>query len=355
MSLKTKPIYRSTFIMLLMVFPIAILAKIYQYNFTDGSNFGIMTYMLDALYSGKVYNMKSFDFPIKIYSLFKFLGFQTNLQWSIFYTAIFTVIIFVMLLKNKKYTMKEYIYIYASMFILAWTVMNMNKDLIQLMFLLLIYGFYMLKLKNKTKVLIGAIILFIESLVFRDYYILVAGLSIISYFFLERELKKDQKQNFIRAIILIFVTFFIGVFCYQFISYESYDKLINRRDELADRDEVTTIIKNPIEGDSYPIFIANYIINFIRICFPVELIVHGAKHMIFFAYQLMTTITLIKSMRKINKNNLVYLSSILAYTIMLVASESDFGTLVRHQAVLLMFYVGLFKSSEKVGDSNEKN
>lgn len=225
--------------------------------------------------------------------------------------------------------------------------MNLNKDLVQLMFLLIIYGIFNLKLKNNYKIILSSIIFLIESLVFRDYYILVAGLLLITYYFLSNELKKDTKQNFLRAIIMIFLTFFIGIFCYKFISYDSYDKLINRRDGLAEMDNVTTIIKNLIPGESYLIFILNYIINFFRICFPVELIGFGAKYVIFFLYQLMTTFALIKSLKNINKSNVIYISLILAYTIMLVASESDFGTLVRHQSVLLMFYIGLFQNLGK--------
>ena len=345
MTLKRKPIYRSTFIMLLMVFPIAILAKIYQYNFTGGNNFGIMSYMLDAIYNGTTLEFKSYTFPVKIYSIFSFLGFKTNLAWSIFYTAIFTIIIFLFLLKYKKYSLKEYIFIYASMFILAWTVMNMNKDLIQLMFLLIIYGICSTKkLSSNAKIFLSATIFLIESLVFREYYILVAGLLVIVYFIISKELKKQEKIRYVRDIVLIFSIFFIGIFLAKFVSLTSYEQLVNRRDHLDQIEEVNTIIENKIPGDSYGIFMLNYLINFIRVCFPIELIGFGIKHAIFFVYQIMITVELIKSLKKLNKNNLVYVAVILAYTIMLVASESDFGTLVRHQSVLLMFYIGMFQN-----------
>ena len=349
-----KLLNKDTFYMLLLIFPIAVLAKVYQYKFTGSNNFGIMSYMLDAIYNGNTYDFKSYTFPVKIYSLFSFLGFKTNLAWSIFYTIIFNLIIFALLLKYKKYSLKEYIFIYASMFILSWTVMNMNKDLIQLMFLLFIYAICSSKLKNFWKLVLSATVFLFESLVFREYYILVAGLLIIVYFVFSKRLKNPDRNHYFLDLALIFIIFFGGVFCAKFISPSSYNELIGRRDHLDNMEGVTTIIANKIEGDSYPVFMVNYVINFIRICFPLELIGYGAKYFIFFLYQLMITWYLFKSLRTINKNNLIYVSVILAYTIMMVASESDFGTLVRHQSVLLMFYVAMFKNISLKGEQSDE-
>jgi hypothetical protein len=42
---------------------------------------------------------------------------------------------------------------------------------------------------------------------------------------------------------------------------------------------------------------------------------------------------------------------------MFVASESDFGTLVRHQSVLLMFYIAMFQNMprKELNNENKKN
>lgn len=351
---KKKMINKNTFYALLMIFPIAALAKFYQYKFTGGNNFGIMGYMLYALYNGSTIELKAYSFPLKIYSLFKFLGFQTNLAWSIFYTVIFNIIIFFLLLKYKHYSLKEYIFIYASMFILSWTVLNMNKDLIQLIFLIIVYIICSSKLSNFWKMLLSASVFAIEALVFREYYVLVAGLLVIVYFILSKTINNTTKKHFLSSMIIIFILFFVGIFCTKFIFPSSYDELVNRREHLGQLDEeVTTIIADVIEGNSYPIFIVNYLINFVRICIPIELIGYGIKYFVFFIYQLMITFSLFKSMKTINKNNLIYVSVILAYTIMMAASESDFGTLTRHQSVLLMFYIGMFKNSDVKEIENE--
>lgn len=345
--MKTKWRYpKKTFYMLLLVFPIAFLAKVYQYNFTGGLNFGIMNYIRIGILKNELIGMKSYDFPIKVYSIFKFLGMQTNLQWSIFVTTIFTVIMFLMLLRYKTYSTKEYIFIFFSMFILCWTVMNLNKDSIQLMFMLIIYKVCSSNMTNKKKIVISAMIFFVESLCFREYYILVAGLTLLIYFVINKKLQNNDGK-YLKDVFIIFGLFFIGIFLCQFVSKDSYNELVNRRDSLENIENVRTIIKDKISGSNFGIFMINYIINFFRIIFPIELIKFGAKYMIFFVYQLMSTGAIIKSLKKIKQEKLVFFVIVLAYTIMLVASESDFGTLARHQSVLMMFYITLLREDKK--------
>ncbi len=347
-----RKINRNTFFALLLIFIIAAIGKIYQYNFSDSSGFGIMWYIVNAINTNTLIGMNSYDFPVKIYSLFKFLGFQTVLEWSIFFTIIFSIIIFILLLKYKKYSRKEYIYIYFSMFVLSWTVFNANKDLIQLIFLLIMYFVFQRKISNKKKIIISAIIFFIESLLFRDYYIIEAFLLIITYHILSKNSIEKSNIKMIKNLIWIFIIFFIGVYSSKFLSSSGFERLISRREALEEMDNVTTIIQNVFSGNSIIYFIPNYLINFVRICFPIELVRFGPKYIVFFIYQVFNVSILFQSMKNINKNNIIYICMILSYLIMLVASESDFGTLARHQSVLLMFYIELMKSKE--GEEDEK-
>lgn len=347
-----KKVNKNTFFLLLLIFVVSAIGKIYQYTMSEAFGFGIMNYIRNGIINNKLVGQKAYDFPIKIFSVFKFLGFTTNLEWSIFFTLLFTPIMFFLLLKFKKYSLKQYIYIYFSMFVLSWTVFNANKDLIQLIFLLLIYGLFQTKLSNNKKILISAFIFFIESLVFREYYIIEAGLILICYYFLSKQIKNEKKLGIIKSVIPIFVIFFIGVYLCRFISYSSFDELINRRESLEDITGVTTIIKNVFSGNSTIFFIPNYIINFVRICLPIEIIKFGPKYIIFFIYQVFNISLLQQSIKKLNIKNITYVTLVLSYLIMLVASESDFGTLARHQSVLLMYYINLMKIKE--GDINEK-
>lgn len=334
--------------MLLLLFPIAIFAKWYQYTFTSGVSFGIMTYIKNIVDTGVEMGMKSYDYPAQIYSLFKFLGFSTHLQWSIFFTAIFTVIIFIMLFRYETYTLPQYIFIYASMFLLCWTVMNMNKDLIQLGFMLIVFKICSLEISNNKKIIFTILVILYSTFVFREYYIILAGMIFVIYFVLNRNLNSTKKSNYILNVLVIIITFFTGIFICSFILPDAYDDIVNRRDSLEGLEgSVNTLIVNVFSGNSFPTFMANYCINFFRILFPIELLRFGLNQSVFFIYQISMTVVLFLSMKKINKENIVYITIILAYVVMMGASESDFGTLARHQAVIFMFFLALFKINEK--------
>lgn len=352
-----KKIYKNTFYLLLLIFPVAFFAKIYEYNFMDDNAFVIIRYILNGVYNNILTGDKSFDFPILIFSFFKFLPIGNNIiNWGIFNAIIMNIVCFIILLRNEKYTIVEYIFLYFTIFILNFTVFDINKDIVQFIVVLFIYMIFSLKkLNNKLKVIFCFTILLLESLVFREYYILTAGLFILIYIMLLGLIKQSNKQSTIAKIIFIFLFFFLAVYIMKYISYESYNQLINRRASL-EYIEANTLIKNLIPGTSYGTFCINYIINLFRCMFPIELIGMGIKYIIFAIYQFYISANIIKSIKKINHLNLLWVAFILAYSMTLAASESDFGTFVRHQSVLIFFYAFLFrKNKERLEYDSEKN
>lgn len=351
---KNRPL-KLTFAILLLSFPLLIVAKIFQYNFMGEDNFIIMDYILSYLREIDLPIDKSFAFPIQVYRLFSFLPFTTNLQWSIFWSSIVSVVLFCMLLKYRKFTIIEYIFIFANLFIIDLTVLNMNKDLIQLIIMLFIYSIIKSKFKDLTKVIIISLIFLIESLIFRSYYILIAGLILLIYFILKYfvGLSEVKKKSTIKAMFLILFFMFLGIYLMKFISYSYYDKLINRRDILSSESiTAATKIIDLIPKSGYVFFILNYFLNFLRICFPVELLFKGIQYVPFIIYQIFLTINMYKLVKRSNKKNYIMVSLLLAYWLTLAASESDFGTLVRHQSILLFFYLDMLKINK--GEENEE-
>ncbi len=67
MESKRKPIYRVTFVMLLMIFPIIILGKFYQFNMLNEYAFGIINRILDWLPTDVIPTDNSYAFPLKFY------------------------------------------------------------------------------------------------------------------------------------------------------------------------------------------------------------------------------------------------------------------------------------------------
>lgn len=353
-----KKINAKTFYNLIFAFLIlAILAKIYQYTMMKAYSFGIMNRILKYIYSGTISPDPSYAFPVKLYRYIKFLGFQTNLEWSIFFAAIMNIVFFILLIKFKdKYSKQETIFIYASMFILDVFVFNLNKDLIQAIMVLIMYGVIRNnKLNNIAKLIIVFFILFFESVNFRPYYILIAGLLILNYFVFNRFTKTEKaitKKKVAITVVIMLLLMFTGIFLTKYVQPDSYEQLVHRRDNIERDIDANTIITDWIKGDNYIIYCINYIINFARICFPIELIFKGKFYIIFVIYQIYLTINMIKGIKKINKESICYKSFILAYWMTMVASESDFGTLVRHQSILIMFYMMLINDNLKLKEKN---
>lgn len=356
---KNKKIYKQTFFKLSLIFPIIIVAEFYQFNMLWGNAFGITGRMLSWLHTNYIPTDNSYAFPLMIHRLFKFLPFNTIFEWAVFWALIMNLVFFIVLLKRySKYSLKEYIFIYASMFILDVFVFNINKDIVQCLMILIIYEISLLNIKQIWKLIIICGILIFESVYFRSYYIFAALSILIVYFVFNHYIKKN-KVNYLNASLLIILFLFLAIFISQYIDSEAYYQLLTRRDTLEEDLVANTVINNIVPGSSYFIYCINYIINMIRMLFPFELVVMGIKYLPFFIYQIYLTINIIKGMKKLNKESCLNISIVIGYWLMLFASESDFGTLVRHQAILLPFYLDLIKNNmdkeKEKGDNYEKN
>ena len=135
-----KKIYKDTILYLLFIFPIIIIAKYYQFNMLNSNAFGIITRLIKWLHTEIIPSDPAYAFPLQFYRTLKFLPFQTALEWGIFWSIVMNIIFFIIFLnEEEKYTIEEYIFICASMFILDVFVFNINKDLVQCLIFLIVY------------------------------------------------------------------------------------------------------------------------------------------------------------------------------------------------------------------------
>lgn len=331
---------KKKFIMLLLIIPIAVLAKIYEYRFLGENAFKLINYVLDGIFQGTVYNLSSLDFPVKILSIFKFLHLNTPVSSGVFCAIFMNLFCYIFLLISKiKYRITEYIFIYFTLFILNFTVFDFNKDIIQFC---IVFVIYLIILNDKNSdiksIILSEIILVLESIFFRSYYILLCGLFPMIYYLLRDASRRVGKKRIIRNILVIMITFFAAVYMMQYLSHTSYIQLLTRRNNLENI-EAATMIRNVIPGDGFLQFCINYCINLLRCLFPIELLLKGVKYFIFAFYMFYITFSLVVAIRNITSDTLLPLSFVLSYCMMLAASESDFGTFVRHQAVLFFFYL----------------
>ena len=345
--------YKKTFYNLLLIFVIGILAKIIQYNILPAKYFydskKILNMTLSELSADKAY-----EFTADFFKCINIFHFDSLLQWSIFIAIIGNIMIFVILLKDKEYTNIQYLFIYASIALLNIYVFNISKDIIQF----LIFSFiYIILEKKKTsdtkKIVLITIMLLIEALFFRVYYAVMAMLFITIVFMYNKFIKRKlmEKRSVIKLISIILIAFFIEIMIVGIISKENYDSLLNARFSTnifrTDDLDAATIIIDPLGYNSnVGIFIGNYIINAIRMMIPIELATKGIKYVAFIIYQLAILYIVIKSLKNISSKNYLYIAVYLAYFMVSVLFEPDFGSWVRHESTIFLILMGLIESTQ---------
>lgn len=314
-----------------------------------------------SIMNGSTLTDKGYSFTANFFNSINIFKFNSIQQWSIA-ISIISLLFFVLYFAKKEISITKFIYIIASYALLNIYVFNLSKDVIQLLFFLIAYIICKkLKCNDFRKVIFVAIVFFIESLFFRTYYMiigtLVLGLYFIySRFFSDSEKVKKSKKKTSAIIICSFSIFMIMIYVLQKISVENYMLLINARNSsniYRDGTDAVTMINDLFSNSSYFYFILNYIINTIRILFPAELFFKSIKYTPFILFQFYFSNVLLKNMTKINKDKSIYLFIVMAFEMVSIIYEPDFGSVIRHESVLMLFVLELIGTERKM--KNEKS
>ena len=346
---KSKIYYKNTFYLLLLIIVFSIFIKFFQYNYLDDKYFYDSNGILEII-SGLRVADKSYMFTADFFKAINIFGFNTLSSWSFFITFISIIPILLFLLKKEKiYKLSEYIFIYASIFFLGIYVFNLSKDFIQFLLFLLMYVIVSnKKITDLKKMILLSVVLIFEVINFRSYYIVMLGMLWVLYVYFLIFLKKKnyENKNMNKVFILSLLSFFLIIFIAQKISFENYNSLINARSSVNiyrnNSVDAVTIIKDLLgENKNYILFIGNYIINFFRIMFPIELLMKGIKYIPFVVYQIYITCNIIKAVKKVNEKNILIIILIISYEMMAIIFEPDFGSFIRHQSTLFLFLIDL--------------
>lgn len=337
---------------------IVILTKIFQYNFLPDKYFYDSTHLLNMINYNKISSDSSFSITAKVFKFINIFEFGTLAQWSIGIAIFFSLIIFVMYIRissKEKLSIYDCCFWLASMVLLNIFVFNISKEVIQItIFTIILLIARNKKIKDRPKIFLIAIMFIIESIFFRSYYIIMAGIAIGVYFYLEINIDKKKKRNVLFVLGIIFLIVFIGMFVAKYIMPSEYEQAINVRSQVNSRREQSadakTIITDLIENDGkLGIFMINYIINGIRMMIPLELLFKGYKYLPFVVYQLYVTYNLLKSIKNLNKKNIVIGSTLIAYFFGSFVFEPDFGSFVRHESTLFLLIFQMIISTRKKG------
>ena len=347
MMIKNKKLYKSTLLFCLFIIFETIFLKCIIYKILPDKYFYDSIHILNVM-NGSNITDKSYTLTANIFNAINIFGFKSITQWGWFLGGIFSIIIVILLLRNKKYTISQYIFIYSSIALLNIYVFGVSKDLIQLCLFLIIYLILLSKISNAKKIILITIIFALEAYFFRIYYLLMAILMITIYVIYIAFIKdkKIDKKNIVKIIVIAILAFFLEVFILQLISTESYNELILARSNVNQfrensTDAVTMITELLGTNTSYFKFIGNYIINAIRITVPIELILKGVKYLPFIIYQLFITVNIFKISKKINYKNILWVIVVISFLMVSIIFEADFGSVIRHESVIFLIILQL--------------
>ena len=309
--------------------------KYFQFHFLPAKYFYDSNKILRMVLYNIRYKDLAYDFTANLFSYF--IGF------------FFSIILFIILLKNKKYSLEQYLFIYSSVALLNIYIFNISKDIIQFIIFLIIY--LILKnerFKNKKKVILITSLLLLESVFFRVYYAIMAVMIIAIYYLYNKLLynKEINKKTVTKIITLSLTIFFSVVFIVSLISNNNYQRIIHARygvNSLRSNDMDANTMINDLFGrnNTYFTFVFNYIMNAFRLMIPIELLVKGIKYIPFIIYQTYLTILIFKSSKKINKQNVLLLITIISFLIVSIIFEPDFGSFIRHESAMFLMFLEL--------------
>lgn len=304
----------------------------------------------------------SYSFVANVFNAINFLNFEKLEQWGWFFGIIFSFVLIFILLKNKKYSITQYIFIYGSIALLNIYVFGLSKDIVQFVFFLAIYGILSSNLTNTKKLIFSCIILAFEAFNFRVYYLIMAMLMVTIYFiyvFFIRN-KKLNKKSVMKIIIIAFIAFFAEVYVVQMISVDNYQAILLARSNVNQyredsADAVTQIVEIFGVNNTYFTFIENYIANVIRMLLPFELLFIGPKYILFLIYQLFVTYNIFKMGKRINDRNIMWLITVISFIMVSAIFEPDFGSFVRHESTIILFLLKINIINNNEGEENLKD
>lgn len=331
---------------LILIIPVAIFAKIIYHLFLPDKYFFDSWRMESMLTgSGNMAAWGGYQNAVDFHKSINILNLDTHTEFSIWYGVVMTIIVLIIVSRVKEMNNAQVFYTLMVVGVLNIYVFILNKEMVQILYFLAIYIVISLPIHNTLKILGCAGVFYLESLNFRAYYIIMAALTIgtfIIFSWLSRQ--KIKKSHIIMTVMALFVMVFVFFYASSFISPKDYKEALNQRDGTTstidngseDGQGATSAIRNPITvGNNIGIFMVDYVINSVRMMFPIELIFKSPGYSPFFIYQifiLMYTYKTLKNINKLDKKMVVALSCFMAYFLGSAVFEPDFGSWVRHEA-----------------------
>lgn len=326
--------------------------------------FFIDSSMLLYIEQTEKYTEGSFGRAARFFKIINFFDLNTLFEWSIYICVIYFFLNLFILKDVKKIRIEKLLFLILGVFLWYLFAAGITKEVIQSLFYIMILYIC----KNRTffkrtwiKLFFGAFTLFVCSLTFRAYYILTAFFSITIFVALKIIKYFKMKRN--KAVFSFFALSLMSVFLFMLIiqlffptefNQVIFLKSIKYQYLVASTDSFINDIMTNSSANIF-IYMVNYCANYIRLLFPVELLMIGKIYYIpFIAYQLMflgNYINFIKNHMFINEKKMLIFSFITSFITVGAMMEPDFGSWARHQSVILPLVIECFMV-DYVGEKN---
>lgn len=356
---------------ILLIIPVAILAKMIEHLILPAKYFNDSTRMLYMIADDNSIIKAwegSYEITANLFRSINVFKFTTLLQWSLLIGVIFNILLILFLVKTKYLDFLQCMFALMCVGLCNIYIFNLGKDIIQFSFFVMCFAIIIVdKIPVWLKVLGCAGVFYWESTFFRNYYIIMMAFTIGVYIIFHFIRKKKIKLNVWKTILVVGVLY---VLMYVFLNIARVAMPAEYMDILTCKEQTTqlgaaSVIEDRIEfGENVNLYMLNYIINSIRMMFPLELLNGGIFYIPFLAFQVLLLFYMYKNLRnihKISENNVTAFSVFIAFFMGSVLFEPDFGSFARHEAaafpVIILFAldnVAILKTSDIEDSENEK-
>lgn len=338
---------RNNLLLILLLIIEIIFVKLFVYNILPEKYRYDSRHVIEAM-RGKSDADRSYEATADFYNAINIFSFDNIYDWNIF-IGLFSIIFVVRLIGGKEYNLNQSIFIFFSVFFLNIYTFVLGKELIQIVFYLIIYLIILSKMKDWKKNIAIFTVFMIESIFFRVYYLIIGSIFMFLSYFGRIKPTSSKKKSLVKIIFFTIIFMVIESYILSIVSKENYNSLILAREGVNTfriyNLDATSIINNVFPNSNIIYFFINTIINILRMLFPIELLFKSINYLPFVIYQTyITYILTIYTKKNIinNKNNLDSMFYIII-SFLTVASifEPDFGSLARHESALFMFILAI--------------
>ncbi len=276
-----------------------------------------------------------------ILQIFKYLGAESFEDFEIFITIFWNIGLLILLFTstNKGLSIWQQCFIYMSIGVLNIWDFCLAKEPIQMLYFVAIYCILILeRLDINLKFPLCVSVIVLACITYRYYYILIALFIVYSFFILEKIIIKNKKsgfKNFMLVILLYGILYFVMMNVLKIISPEDFSVFMYFSNKVT---TATTDMAGIFKSSNLIIITIDYLILVLRMLFPLELVRFGFQYALYAVYQIIISIYIVRAIINLKNNSKIKNYALYVYIGFLFGSatfEPDFGSWVRHEAVVL--------------------